>query len=456
MSNAVTNAPLLRVATLGCRVNQYETELARQTLVGAGYRDAAPGESADVCLVNTCTVTAEGDAKGRQLIRQLAARNPGARLVVMGCYAARAPEEAAALPGVSEILTDKRELPDWLLRMGATQVPTGLREFPNRQRAYVKVQDGCLLRCSYCIIPHVRPQMASRPLEDVVAEVRRLTDHGHGEVVLTGIHLGHYGVDRNVGLPKSQWVRLSHLVRRIVELPGSFRVRLSSIEGTEVTRELLSAMADNPYRVCPHLHVAMQSGSDRVLRRMKRRWGAKRLIDRCLMVRETLDHPALTTDLIVGFPGETDADFEETCQAVRRIGFSRLHIFPFSARPGTPAAELPDRVPPHVRAMRIAELTRLGERLQAEYQGSLVGRPLRVLVEGQADGRPGYVQGTACRFAPVQLPGTVALRRRLVDAVPEAYCDGMLQAGWQEMSPKNPPGPANSMPVGVVPPRALR
>lgn len=427
-SVGTTAEPLLRVATLGCRVNQYESELARQTLVDAGYRDAATGQAADVCLVNTCTVTAEGDAKGRQLIRQLAARNPGSRLVVMGCYATRAPAEVAALPGVSEVLTDKRELPDLLMRLGAGRAPTGLREFPNRQRAYVKVQDGCLLRCSYCIIPLVRPQMSSRLADEIVAEVQRLVAHGHGEVVLTGIHLGHYGVDRNVGLPKSRWTRLSHLVERLAALPGDFRIRLSSIEGTEVTRELLAVMAAHPERVCPHLHVAMQSGSDGVLRRMKRRWGAKRLIDRCLLAQRTLDHPALTTDLIVGFPGETDAEFEETCRAVRQVGFSKLHVFPFSARPGTPAAEMPGQVRAEVRSRRIAELTALGGEMQAEYHRSLLGRPLRVLVEGAVEGQPGYVQGTACRFVTVQLPGTIAWKRTLVDVTTTGCRDGLLLA----------------------------
>lgn len=426
MSNVPAAAPLLRVATLGCRVNQYETELARQALVDAGYHEAAPGQSADLCLLNTCTVTAEGDAKGRQLIRQLAARNPGSKLVVMGCYATRAPAEILALPGVTEVLADKRELPDLLMRFGASQMPTGLRDFPRRQRAYVKVQDGCLLRCSYCVIPLVRPQMSSRPADEVVAEVRRLVASGHGEVVLTGIHLGHYGVDQNAGRPKSSWVRLSHLVDRLANLPGDFRIRLSSIEGTEVTRELLAVMARHPERVCPHLHVALQSGSDGVLRRMKRRWGAKRLVDRCRLVKETLDRPALTTDVIVGFPGETDEEFAETCQVVEEIGFSKLHVFPFSARPETPAAQMTDPVAPEVRARRIAELTALGDRLQTDYYRSLLGRSLRVLVEGEVADRPGLVQGTACRFAPVQFPGVATLKRRLVDVVASELCGGVL------------------------------
>jgi len=259
----------LRTVTLGCKVNQYETQLVRDGLVGSGYRDAAEGEPADLCVVNTCTVTAEGDSKSRQTIRQLARRNPGTRIVVMGCYATRAPEEISSLPGVVEVVTDKREIPDLLGRFGVIDIPTGISSFGDRHRAYVKVQDGCLLRCSFCIIPTVRPHMASRPVSHILDEVRRLVDNGYREVVLTGIHLGHYGVDFNRGRPKRDWVRLADLVRRITDLEGDFRVRLSSIEATEVTRELIAVMAERPERVCPHLHISMQSGSDAVLARMR-------------------------------------------------------------------------------------------------------------------------------------------------------------------------------------------
>ena len=215
-------------------------------MLGIGYRDAADDEPADVCLVNTCTVTAEGDAKSRQSIRQLARRNPGTRIVVMGCYATRAPKKWPSLAGVAEVVTDKRELPDLLGRFGVVDVPTGISGLANRQRAYVKVQDGCLLRCSFCIIPKVRPVLASRPVEHILDEIRRLQASGYREIVLTGIHLGHYGVEWNRGRPKRDWTRLSHLVERIAELDGDFRIRLSSIEATEVTRELIATMAAHP------------------------------------------------------------------------------------------------------------------------------------------------------------------------------------------------------------------
>src|SRR5262245_17316843 len=187
----------LKTVTLGCKVNQYETEFVRQGLLGIGYCDATGEQPADLCIVNTCTVTAEGDSKSRQTIRRLARTNPGARIVVMGCYATRAPEEVAALPGVSEVITDKRELPDLLGRFGVVDVPTGISVFGSRQRAYIKVQDGCMLHCSFCIIPSVRPHLASRPVANILDEARRLIAAGYRELVLTGIHLGHYGVEWN-------------------------------------------------------------------------------------------------------------------------------------------------------------------------------------------------------------------------------------------------------------------
>ena len=262
----------LRAVTLGCKVNQYETEYLRQGLLDAGYLDAAAEEPAELVVVNTCTVTAEGDAKSRQTIRRLARQNPDARILVMGCYATRAPDEVAALPGVAEVVTDKRELGDVLGRFGVVDIPTGISSFGGRSRAYVKVQDGCLLRCSYCIIPSVRPRMSSRPPADILAEAQRLAAAGYREIVLTGIHLGHYGVDLNRGKSKADWVRLSTLLESIVSLDGDFRVRLSSIEATEVTRELLIVMAEHSERICPHLHICLQSGADGVLRRMRRRW----------------------------------------------------------------------------------------------------------------------------------------------------------------------------------------
>jgi threonylcarbamoyladenosine tRNA methylthiotransferase MtaB len=393
----------LKTLTLGCKVNQYETELVREGFARIGYRDAGEGEAADLCVVNTCTVTSEGDSKSRQAIRRLARENPASRIVVMGCYATRAPDELAKLPNVVEVLTDKREIPDLLGRFGVLDVPTGISQFAGRHRAYVKVQDGCLLRCSYCIIPYVRPHMQSRPMQHVLDEVRRLVDNGYREIVLTGVHLGHYGVEGNWNKSKHEWLRLSKLVREIARLPGEFRVRLSSIEATEVTRELIAVMAEFPERIAPHLHICLQSGSDVVLRRMKRRWGSRLFIDRCRLLRESLDNPAITTDLIVGFPGETDDDFAATLRVARECGFSKIHIFPFSSRKGTPAAEMTDQVAAPAKAERKDRLAELERQLRTDYFRSLVGRELTVLVEGPSDRNPGGWAGTSCRYAPVEM-----------------------------------------------------
>ncbi len=416
----------LKTVTLGCKVNQYETEYLREGLLGIGYEDATEQAPADLCIINTCTVTSEGDSKSRQIIRRLARENPASKIVVMGCYATRAPEEVAALPNVTEVLTDKRELPDLLGRFGVTDVPTGISGFGRRHRAYVKVQDGCMLRCSFCIIPHVRPELTSRPMQHILDEVRRLVDNGYREVVLTGIHLGHYGVDWNRNLPKEQWTRLSHLVSAIAKLPGDFRIRLSSIEATEVTRDLISVMQDQGEKVCPHLHISMQSGSDSVLRRMRRRWGSRRFIDRCGMLKEKLDLPAITTDIIVGFPGETDAEFAETCDVARQVGFSKIHIFPFSARRGTPAADMPEQLPKKLKQQRGHELAKLESELRDEYFKSLLGKQLRVLVESPLKDCPGYSIGTSCRYAPVEISSPMSRVGEFVEVVAQTSSKGRI------------------------------
>ncbi len=366
----------LKTVTLGCKVNQYETEFVRQGFEQLGYRKAAEGEPVDLCIVNTCTVTAESEAKCRKIIRRLAKAHPQAEIIVLGCFAARAPHDAAALPGVVEVVADKRDLPKLLARRGLADVPSGIRRFDGRRRALVKVQDGCRMTCSYCIVPSVRPHLISRPIDEVLDEVRRLLTAGHREIVLTGIHLGDYGrgerrgerEERIVGSRQSavgsnaepetdsQFPLLAHhspstlraaslpsplsprpsLLRQIADLDGEFRIRLSSIEAAEVTPELVELMAQRRDRICPHLHLPLQSGSNAVLRRMNRRGTVEQFIARCRTIRAALDRPALTTDVIVGFPGETEADFAATCRAVEEIGLrqaARLPIQPAARHP---------------------------------------------------------------------------------------------------------------------------
>jgi threonylcarbamoyladenosine tRNA methylthiotransferase MtaB len=415
-----------RLVTLGCKVNQYETQWVKEALEASGYREAAEGERADLCLVNTCTVTAEADAKGRQFIRRLAQANPGAAVVVMGCFATRDPDAVARLSGVTKVIPDKTRLADELRAFGVVALPRGIRRFDGHQRAFVKVQDGCLLNCTYCIIPHVRPTLRSRPAEEIASEVEGLVAGGCQEIVLTGIHLGHYGIDLSRGKPLGEWCRLWHLLERLDRLAGDFRIRLSSLEAAEVRDDLVRVITQSP-RVCPHLHLCLQSGSDRVLARMKRRYRVAGYLQRCRRLRDALDQPAYTTDVLIGFPGETDADFEATCRVVREVGFARLHVFPFSPRGGTPAATYPDRVPPPVVAERRRRLVELERETASAYCRGLVGRRLDVLVEGAEPDHPGWVRGTSCRYVPVALEGhAAALTGRRVPVRAVAVRDGIV------------------------------
>ncbi|HYT94538.1 MAG TPA: tRNA (N(6)-L-threonylcarbamoyladenosine(37)-C(2))-methylthiotransferase MtaB [Gemmataceae bacterium] len=417
-----------RLATLGCKVNQYETQYVKEALQASGYREAHDDEPADLCVVNTCTVTAEGDAKSRQLVRRLHHDNPCAAIVVMGCYATRAPDEVARLPGVARVVTDKGRLAEELRPFGVNELPRGIRRFDGHQRAFVKVQDGCLLNCSFCIIPTVRPVLRSRPAEEIAEEVEQLVAGGCPEIVLTGIHLGHYGIDLSRRRPRAEWCRLWHLLERLDRLPGDFRIRLSSLEAAEVRDDLVDALRSLP-RIVPHLHLCLQSGSDRVLARMRRRYRAAGFLERCRRLRQALDRPAFTTDIIVGFPGETDADFEATCSVVREAGFSKIHVFSYSPRRGTLAATYPDQVPPAVTAERRERLRLLEHELADAYHRSLVGRRLEVLVEGADPRRPGLVIGTSCRYAQVAFEGHApALIRKLVPVRVTSAVDGALLA----------------------------
>jgi threonylcarbamoyladenosine tRNA methylthiotransferase MtaB len=431
----VNHTPTCRLVTLGCKVNQYETQFVKELLEANGYREAAEQEAADLCVVNTCTVTHEADAKGRQLVRRLAQANPAAAIVVMGCYATREPETVARLPGVTKVITDKARLTEELRPFGVTRTLRGISRFDGHRRAFVKVQDGCLLNCTYCVIPQVRPVLRSRPLADIRAEVERLVGAGCQEIVLTGIHLGHYGLDLSRGKPKQEWCRLWHLIQRLDDLPGDFRVRLSSLEAAEVRGELVQTLAGSR-RVCPHLHLCLQSGSDEILRRMKRRYTVASFLERCDRLRSALDQAAFTTDIIVGFPGETEGDFEATCRVAREVGFSKVHIFTFSPRRGTPAADFADRVVPSVVSERRQRLQALERELGSAYFRSLIGRRLDVLVEGADPRRAGHVLGTSCRYAPVTLEGfapALIARRVPVRAV---GIDGETILGRSEAEPE--------------------
>jgi threonylcarbamoyladenosine tRNA methylthiotransferase MtaB len=416
-----------RLVTLGCKVNQYETQLVKEALEQNGYREATDGEAADLCVVNTCTVTGTGDAKSRQVIRQLARQNPGTRTLVMGCYATRDPQTVSRLPGVFEVVRDKRELGDVLARQGINDIPRGISHFEGRKRAFVKVQDGCILKCTYCIIPYVRPGLASRSPADIEEEVRRLVDNGYSEIVLSGIHVGHYGVDTTrakSGLPP---FRLWHLFRKLDRIPGSWRMRLSSIEAAEINDDFVSAAGDCEH-LCPQFHPALQSGSEAVLLRMRRRYSVKRFLEKIETMRERLDHPAFTTDMIVGFPGETEEDFEQSLAVCRQVNFMKVHVFPFSTRAGTKAAEFPNQVSPTRIRERVNRMHELEHELALQYYRTLIDAPLEILVEQEAHERPGYMRGTDRRYVPVEIPGNEADLGKLVSGVGEQTFNRFLRA----------------------------
>ncbi|TWT56892.1 Threonylcarbamoyladenosine tRNA methylthiotransferase MtaB [Thalassoglobus neptunius] len=416
-----------RLVTLGCKVNQYETQLVKEALEQNGYREAQEDESADLCFVNTCTVTSEGDAKSRKVIRQLSRQNPGTRTIVMGCYATRDPESVSSLPNVFEVVTDKRELPDVLDRQGIYDIPDGISYFDGRKRAYVKVQDGCLLKCTYCIIPSVRPGLRSRDPESIADEVRRLVDNGHKEIVISGIHVGHFGVDTTRKKSGKPPFRLWHLLKKLDGIPGDWRMRLSSIEANEIDDDFISASVDCEH-LCPQFHPALQSGSDSVLARMRRRYRTGRFLDKLDQFREAMPGVAFTTDLIIGFPGETDDEFQETIDVCRRAKFMKIHIFPFSQRKGTPAATYPDQVPAEVRKARCQELSQIERELAMDYYQTQVGKTLQVLVEKQVDGREGWVQGTDEHYIPVTLRGSAEEVGEFVNCTGQLPLTHSLQA----------------------------
>lgn len=399
-----------RLVTLGCKVNQYETQLVREALLQSGYREALEGESADVCVVNTCTVTNTGDSKSRQVIRQLARQNPGTKTIVMGCYATRDAGAVAALPNVIEVVQDKRELPDVLSRFGVSELPAGITDFEGRQRAFVKIQDGCILKCSYCIIPTVRPGLRSREPQVIEDEVRALIEHGYREIVLSGIHMGHFGVDTNNLPAGSRPERLWDLLRRLDGIPGDWRMRLSSIEAVEVNDEFIRACGDCSH-LCAQFHPALQSGSDAVLSRMRRRYRVQRFLERLQQMRELLGpQTAFSTDVIVGFPGETEREFQETLETCRAARFMKVHVFPFSRRDGTPAATMPDQVSPQEIRRRVQVLSDLERELAERYYLERVAEAeeLQVLAERVSERGAGWLRGTDRWYMPVEFRGTAA------------------------------------------------
>lgn len=400
--------------TLGCKVNSYETEAVWELLRDRGYERGEFSAANDVYVINTCSVTNTGEAKSRKMIRE-AARHPGAIVVVMGCFSQLRAEEVAAIEGVSIVVGthDRHRIPDYLEEFRRLGQPQNLvapllpqtpfedlhiRRFEHHRRAFLKIQDGCDNFCSYCIIPYARGRVRSRQPEEVLREAENLVANGFREIVLTGIHTGGYGSD----FPN---YRFSDLLADLAKLPGLSRIRISSIEISELTEDVLRVITASP-TIVNHLHVPLQSGSDRILRMMNRKYDMAEFARKVALLRERIPDLALTTDVIVGFPGETEADFAEMFAFIEKIGFSELHVFPFSPRAGTPAAKMPDPVPPAVRKDRVAKLLELSDTLARMYIRSQMGKVLEAMPETFRDG---MLSGHTGNYIHVRFLGSESL-----------------------------------------------
>jgi threonylcarbamoyladenosine tRNA methylthiotransferase MtaB len=413
-------------ATVGCRLNQVDSLELQAALEARGFATVPFDQPADVVVVNTCTVTARADFSDRQAIHRAVRRSPGARIVVTGCWAQVDPGAAARVPGVDLVLgnADKHRLPDLLERLLAGDrapapavhvsdiasvrtVPAALPRAGGRSRGFVKVQDGCQHRCAFCVVPVARGASRSRQPGAVLGQVRALAEAGYRDVTLTGVDLGHYG--RDLEPPTT----LAALVRRAAAVPGLRWLRLSSILPAYFTPELIEAIAGSPV-VAPHLHVPLQSGSDRVLRRMRRPYTVdmyRRLAER---LAAELPGLGLGADVIAGFPGETDADFEATLDLVQSLPFTYLHVFPYSDRKGTEAARLDGRVPPRVVAARARALREVARARSLAFRRGLVGTTQEVLVLETRDRATGGLVGLTGNYVEVVFDGPDALMRRVV------------------------------------------
>ena len=399
----------VKLITMGCKVNQYDTQSMQETLLHNGYTVVEDTPRADLYLINTCTVTNAADQKARQVIRRALRENPDAKVLVTGCYAESDRGAIEQIPGVTCVFGNREKAdfqtyldaldaemprlpttPKTLLPLQPVQhdavreharFSSGVSSAGKRTRALIKVQDGCSAFCTYCIIPYVRGRMTSRPLADIVEEARRIADNGIKEIVITGVHLGAYGLD--TGRDRN----IADILERIHGIDGIARIRFSSIEPMYFPDILAERMAALP-KCMPHFHLPLQSGSDNILRRMRRRYTTAQFAHLVDKLRTLFtDDVGMTTDIMVGFPGETEADFETSLGFVEQIGFSQLHVFRYSPRKGTPAATYEDAVSPHVSAARSRAMIQLGERLGTAFRRRMLGKHAKLLVEDSREGK---------------------------------------------------------------------
>ena len=414
---------------LGCKVNSYETEAMQQLLEEAGYTIVPFQEKADVYIINTCSVTNMADRKSRQMLHRAKKQNPDSVVVAAGCYVQAASEELKRDLSVDVIIGNNKKqdlVPileeyfgekageDHVIDIGQAHEYENLhiRKIAGHTRAFLKVQDGCNQFCSYCIIPFTRGRVRSRRPEDVEAEVRTLVAGGYQEIVLTGIHLSSYGVDFT-----GEEENLIGLIRRIHGIEGLKRIRMGSLEPRIVTEGFARELAGME-KICPHFHLSLQSGCDETLKRMNRHYGTEDYAGRCEILRRAFDNPAITTDVIVGFPGETEDEFRQTARFLERIGFYEMHIFKYSKRAGTRAEKMPDQVPETVKSDRSDVLLELEKRMSGDYRRSFVGQKKTVLLEEKITlNGTDYMIGHTKEYVKAVVPFREGLKNTMAEGV---------------------------------------
>ena len=426
---------------LGCKVNAYETEAMQEMLEKAGYEIVPFREGADVYIINTCTVTNIADRKSRQMLHRARKMNPDAVVVAAGCYVQAQNTRENTDPCIDIVLGNNHKkdlikvLEEYEAEKAAQKESADAAEKSDVQkniqdieeigqtkeyeklhltkpgehtRAYIKVQDGCNQFCTYCIIPYVRGRVRSRTVEDVLDEVRTLAGNGYQEVVLTGIHLSSYGIDFDGNR------HLLSLIQAVHQIEGIRRIRLGSLEPGIITDEFARALSDLP-KMCPHFHLSLQSGCDDTLKRMNRRYTSEEYYEKCCILRRYFDNPALTTDVIVGFPGETEEEFQKSRDFVDKVNFYETHIFKYSRREGTRAAAMENQVSEQEKARRSAVLIELGEKKRKAYEQSFLGKEVEVLVEEEAviEGRP-MQTGHTKEYIRIAFEGDKSLKNTIV------------------------------------------
>jgi len=417
-------APRFTITTLGCKVNQYESDAIAQQLNKSGCESARHKEKADLCIINTCTVTQKASMQSRQAVRRAIRSNPGAHIIVTGCYAQVEPDEIKKIDGIHHIIGhgDKLKIPDIALSKGKGPYPALIRKnilsehdfkqipetvFGNRTRPFLKIQDGCDTFCTYCIVPYARGRSRSMPLENVTENIKQLRQAGYHEVVLTGVHLGAYGLDLS---PKTG---LTELLNRICESNPIGRVRLSSIEPHELTDDIIKLVAKTDI-FCHHFHIPLQSGDDLILKKMHRPYTRSLFKNQIVKINELLPDAAIGVDTLIGFPGETEKAFENTYSLIHELPVTYLHVFPFSARKGTPASSYPQQIDSKTIKARCEKMRILGNAKKGDFYKKFTGKPAEILIEGKRDRSTGLLKGITSNYIPVHVAGEDNLKNTLV------------------------------------------